>query len=61
MDFAFTEEEIAVRDTARRIAADRLAPLAERLPALTDAVNVSAELARAAKASSAAVTSGEPQ
>ncbi|MBK9083126.1 MAG: acyl-CoA dehydrogenase family protein [Rhizobiales bacterium] len=31
MDFAFTEEEIAVRDTARRIAADRLAPLAERL------------------------------
>lgn len=33
--------------------------LSDRLPAMTDEVNVSAELARAAKASSAAVTSGE--
>jgi alkylation response protein AidB-like acyl-CoA dehydrogenase len=31
MQFAFTEEEEAVRETARRIAADRIAPLAERL------------------------------
>ncbi len=46
---------------ARRTDRAQPPPLAERLPALTDAVNVSAELARAAKASSAAVTSGEPQ
>ena len=31
MHFALTEEEVLIRDTARRIAADRLAPLAERL------------------------------
>ena len=31
MHFAFTEEEEAIREAARRIAADRLAPLAERL------------------------------
>ncbi|HEY8381920.1 MAG TPA: acyl-CoA dehydrogenase family protein [Microvirga sp.] len=31
MQFALTEEEEMIRDTARRIAADRLAPLAERL------------------------------
>ena len=33
MHFALTEEEEMIRDTARRIAADRLAPLAERLDA----------------------------
>jgi len=31
MHFALTEEEVLIRDTARRIAADRLTPLAERL------------------------------
>lgn len=31
MHFAFTDEEEAIREAARRIAADRLAPLAERL------------------------------
>ncbi len=31
MHFAFTDEEIMIRDTARRIAADRLAPHAETL------------------------------
>jgi acyl-CoA dehydrogenase len=31
MHFAFTDEEEMIRDTARRIAADRLAPLAEAL------------------------------
>ena len=31
MQFAFTDEEEMIRDTARKIAADRLAPLAERL------------------------------
>ena len=31
MQFAFTEEEILIRDTARRIAAERLAPHAEAL------------------------------
>ncbi|MBL8587236.1 MAG: acyl-CoA dehydrogenase family protein [Methylobacteriaceae bacterium] len=31
MHFAFSEEEEALRDTARRIAADRLAPVADRL------------------------------
>src|SRR5919112_1157126 len=33
MQFALTDEEEMIRDTARRIAADRLAPLAERLDA----------------------------
>jgi acyl-CoA dehydrogenase len=33
MRFELTEEEDMIRDTARRIAADRLAPLAERLDA----------------------------
>ncbi|HKH35037.1 MAG TPA: acyl-CoA dehydrogenase family protein, partial [Beijerinckiaceae bacterium] len=31
MHFSLTEEEEMIRDTARRIAAERLAPLAERL------------------------------
>jgi alkylation response protein AidB-like acyl-CoA dehydrogenase len=31
MQFAFSDEEEMIRDTARRIAADRLAPLADRL------------------------------
>lgn len=31
MHFALTEEEVLIRDTARRIASDRLAPLADRL------------------------------
>src|SRR5690606_6128907 len=31
MDFALTEEEVMIRDTAHRLAADRLAPLAETL------------------------------
>lgn len=31
MHFSLTEEEVLIRDTARRIAADRLAPLADRL------------------------------
>jgi alkylation response protein AidB-like acyl-CoA dehydrogenase len=33
MQFGLTDEEEMIRDTARRIAADRLAPLAERLDA----------------------------
>src|SRR4028118_1007369 len=33
MQFGLTDEEEMIRDTARKIAADRLAPLAERLDA----------------------------
>ena len=33
MHYSLTDEEEMIRDTARRIAADRLAPLAERLDA----------------------------
>ena len=31
MDFAFSDEEVMIRDAAEKIAADRLLPLAERL------------------------------